>query len=184
MLSTQKSLRSDSAVVELVERWLADVVIAQQFCPFAAKPFAEDDVLVEVVRQEPPQQLEALARRLLQMSVHELPETSLLVFPADYDTFAAFQDLVEQAEHLAEELAPGQFQIAAFHPAYQFAHLPAGDAAHYIHRAPFAIVQLLRCKSLAFAKTLHDREALLVRNAEHARNLGAGFFRSFQVGGE
>ncbi len=165
---------------EAVDAWIRLVVIGQQFCPFAAIPYEQDDILLEDLPVDPVAGLQAVARRAEQMSSHELPETVLLVADAGHADFGDFVDFVGLAETLLEEHFPGLFTIATFHPDFQFGDMEPARATHWIHQSPAPILQLLRKKSLAFAKTQVDREALLQANEDRAAALGSDFFASFR----
>ena len=158
--------------------WLEHVVIAERFCPFAARPYRDDEVYLEALPPARDRALAVVYARAAQMDQHPSPETTLLVDAAgalgDFPTFVAFQTL---AEELLERHSPGAYVTAGFHPDYRFADLEPDEATHELHRSPYPVVQLLRRESVAFAKTHYDVPALLERNRRRARELGPDFFR-------
>ena len=156
------------------ERWIEDVVIAQSFCPYAEVPYAEEDVLIELLPVPPEAALAVVYRRARQMSSRTLPETTLLTAPVGLEDFAAFVDFQTLAEELLEREFPGSFVTASFHPSYTFADVEADSPVHRIHRSPYPVLQLLRQASTAFAKTRHDAAALLARNRTRAEQLWGG----------
>lgn len=160
-----------AAVRAATERWIEGVVIARSFCPFAAAPYAEDDVLLEALPGALDADLQAVYRRAAQMCDNALPETTLLLAPDAYASFESFLEFQSAAEALLDLEFPGRFVTASFHPAYTFAELDANSPVHRIHRAPYPTLQLLRQRSVAFAKTRHDVAAVLERNRERATEL-------------
>lgn len=152
-------------------------MIGQQFCPFAAQPYEEEEVLLELVPQDQAEALGVVYKRAAQMAAASLPATSLMVSPDGLREFSVFLAFLEAAELLIEEAFPDRFVTASFHPDYTFAGLPADDAGHWVHRSPYAVLQLLRREQVAFAKKHVDIPGLLLRNSTVAAELGAAFFR-------
>ena len=129
------------AAAHLVDAWIRGVVIGERFCPFAAEPYAEDDVLLEdLPGVAPAAALSTVARRAAQMASQPLPVTTLLVAEGGFASFEAFADFVAVAELALEEWHAGQFTVAWFHPDFRFGELPAEASAHYIHRSPYPIL--------------------------------------------
>ncbi len=154
-------------------------MIAQHLCPFAARPYADEDVLFEALPPDLAAALLAVYRRASQMSTAGVPATVLLIAASGLESFASFQDFQAAAETLLEEAFAGQFITASFHPAYTFAGHATRSSVHYLHRSPYPILQLLRQDQVAFAKTSVNLAALLGRNADVAESLGEGFFAQY-----
>ncbi len=166
-------------VLGLTRAWIEEVVIAHRLCPFAARPYDEDDVLLEILPLDRASALAAVYRRAAQMASAALPETTLLIGPAGLESLAAFGAFQETAERLLEESFPDVFVTASFHPRYTFAEVDPSDASHYVHRSPYPVLQLLRKGQVAFAKTRYDVAALLNRNSATAARLGSAFFERY-----
>ncbi len=170
--------KADDAALDATRAWVERVVIAHSLCPFAVVPYEADDVLFETLPTDPTAALSAIYRRASQMASGDLPETTLLIVVEGLSSFGDFMAFQEAAESLLAERFGAQFVTATFHPAYTFADTAVGDERHFLHRSPYPVVQLLRQRQVAFAKTHGDIPALLSRNSEVAKQLGNAYFRS------
>jgi len=139
-------------VIAQVERWLHDVVVGLNLCPFARKPLragqirftvseaTSNDVLLEELQDE----FEVLDRT----SMEEV-ETSLLILPTHLQDFHDYNFFLDEAERLLKRQGyEGIYQIASFHPHYQFAGTAPHDAENLTNRAPYPILHILREESL------------------------------------
>ncbi|WP_078084115.1 DUF1415 domain-containing protein [Microbulbifer mangrovi] len=139
-------------VIAQVERWLQDVVVGLNLCPFARKPLrarqirfvvsdaTSDEVLLEELQDE----FEVLDRT----SMEEV-ETSLLILPTHLQDFHDYNFFLNEAEWLLKRQGyEGIYQIASFHPHYQFADTAPEDVENLTNRAPYPILHLLREESL------------------------------------
>ncbi|MEL6255389.1 MAG: DUF1415 domain-containing protein [Bacteroidota bacterium] len=159
--------------------WIEKVVIAEQFCPFANVPFEQEKIRYWVLKgQSQEEHLEILVRELEHLNQHEEIETSLLIFPQALAEFEAYLDFLELAMELSVEQGyEGIFQIASFHPLYQFESTENTDASNYTNRSPYPMLHLLREESVDKAIELHpNTEAIPQRNIEHAQKLGSEHF--------
>ena len=69
----------------------------------------------------------------------------------------------------------GVYQLASFHPDYQFAGTEPEDAQNYTNRAPHPVLHLLRESSLEAAIASYpDAEQIPDRNIERLESLGRG----------
>lgn len=79
-------------------------------------------------------------------------ETTLLVLPKMFADFYDFNDFLSIANELLESNAwQGVYQLASFHPRYQFAGTEADDAENLTNVAPYPIVHILREQSVSEA---------------------------------
>lgn len=139
--------------------WLEQVVLGLNLCPFAHKPYR--DGTVRLVIADAQSDDEALARLVSELQrLDEVPtaelETTLLVFPYLWADFLAYNDFLDVADACLEALERlDQYQIASFHPHYQFADTAPEDAENLTNRAPFPILHLLREDSVSAAVARH-----------------------------
>ena len=108
------------------------------------------------------------------LNKHQEIETTLLILPEALTTFGHFNDFLGFAESLLEEMNfDGVFQLASFHPNYQFAGTKVDDAENFTNRAPYPILHILRESSLDRAVELHpNTEQIPLDNIQLMNKLG------------
>ncbi|MEE4639711.1 MAG: DUF1415 domain-containing protein [Wenzhouxiangella sp.] len=173
---------AQAAVLEATRRWLEEVVIGLNLCPFAGRPWREGRVRLRVSDAVSEQQLaEHLAEELmtLQQADPTERETTLLIHPHVLGDFLDYNDFLDLADAVLEDLSlDGILQIASFHPDYRFAEGPADDPAHCTNRSPYPMLHLLREASIECATArLPDPEAIYERNIKTMRELGVAGWR-------
>ena len=116
---------SAERVIAATRNWLAKAVIGLRLCPFAAVPFAREQIRYRVSEQR---SVDGLAQDLAQelLALHaadpEICETSLLIHPYVLNDFGDYNQFLGQADAALVALdLRGELQIASFHPDYQFA---------------------------------------------------------------
>ncbi len=145
-------LISHQQVSDQVDRWLQQVVIGLNLCPFALKPYKNKQIRLEVSDCTDEacllQQLQDEFHRLQQTEVAEL-ETTLLITPFMLNDFYDYNQFLDYVDALIDSNDwVGTFQVATFHPDYQFAGTQADDDENLTNRAPYPILHLLREESL------------------------------------
>ncbi len=135
-----------------VERWLQDVVIGLNLCPFAAKPQRKQQVRMSVSAARTEEQLlQDLHAELVLLddSTPERLETTLLIVANMLAEFADYNQFLNLADALLlQHDWQGQYQIASFHPNYQFAGTDSDDAENLTNRSPYPILHILREASI------------------------------------
>ena len=167
---------SKEAYQNNVINWLRTIVIGMNLCPFARKPF--ESSLVRIVCEEVVDEdaiLELVLSELLNLedtSASEV-ETTLIVLPKAYANFNDFNSLLYVLNNVLElEGFEGIFQIASFHPAYQFADTHIDDAENFTNRAPYPILHLIREDSLSAALDSHPNpDGIPDKNIRHLKSL-------------
>ena len=89
--------------------------------------------------------------------------------------FLDYNDFLNVADALIKEQGyAGEFQVASFHPGYQFAGTAADAAENYTNRSPYPTLHLLREESVE--RALHSYahpEEIPERNIRTLNSLGA-----------
>src|SRR6056297_1438880 len=165
------------AVVEATRRWLEKAVIGLNLCPFAGTPWRQGRVRFRVSDATSLQQLaEDLADELQTLNETDPAEceTTLLIHPGVLGDFLDYNDFLDIADGLLEQLElDGILQVASFHPDYRFADSAPGDPANCTNRSPWPMLHLLREASIEAAVANHpDPNAIYERNIETLRALG------------
>ena len=157
--------------------WLERVVIAHNLCPFARRPFEADLVRYAISPACRKEELLAELRDELDR-LHDTPaarlETTLLIHPGVLNDFLDFNDFLDIADALIEDLGYADlFQIASFHPDYRFAGTQPEGAENYTNRSPYPMLHLIRQASLnAALEHYPSPETIPQRNIEKLNELG------------
>lgn len=159
----------NAEIQQEVRRWLEEVVIGLNLCPFAHQPNKLGRIRIAVTEAADEESLlEALQDEmsLLDASEESEIETTLLVTPHmldDFEQYNAFFDLVDV--WLREFGWEGDYQVASFHPDYQFADTDPDDAGNLTNRSPWPVFHLIREASIDRALSSHpDVEGIPERN--------------------
>jgi len=137
-------------IIEQTKKWIADVVVACHFCPFAAQVINAQKVHYEVATDTAMEScLAAVLRELTRLDGGNMIETTFLIFPEGFALFDDFLGLVALAEQrLKQKRYNGIYQLASFHPLYRFTDSTENDAANYTNRSLYPMLHLLREASI------------------------------------
>jgi hypothetical protein len=167
----------EQTVIDATRRWVSDVVIGLNLCPFARRPFAAELIRYVVTSASVEAELlEALATELTALVAvpRSAVETTLLMHPNALADFLDYNDFLATADALVRELGlEGVVQIASFHPQYQFAGTKPNAVENFTNRSPYPMLHLLREESVSEVNC--DPESLAdipERNIETLRALG------------
>lgn len=171
------SLVDDATVADHTRRWLERAVIGLNLCPFARAPYTRGQVRIVVSDAS---DTEALALDLHAELEHlrdtdaATLETTLLVHPHVLQDFLDYNDFLDLADALLEDLElDGDVQVASFHPDYQFADAAPDAIENHTNRSPYPVLHLLREDSISRAvDAVPDTDAIYERNIATLRTLG------------
>jgi hypothetical protein len=115
-----------------------------------------------------------LNAELALMSQDDEIETTLLIHPHVLQDFDAYNQFLLLADALLKKMGlEGVYQIASFHPQYQFVDTAPDDVENYTNRSPYPMLHILREASLEFAIGNHpDVHRIPSRNIQLLRNMG------------
>lgn len=175
------------AVIAATRRWVERAVIGLNLCPFAKGVQAKGQVHYAVSQADEAQALLAdLKQALLELQACEADQrdTTLLIAPLAFPDFLDFNDFLGRADRLLRKMRlEDEFQIASFHPQFQFAEAAPGDISHFSNRAPYPILHLLREDSIDRAVAAFPDAALIYEhNMETLRALGHAGWQALDVG--
>jgi len=174
-------------VIAATQRWVERAVIGLNLCPFAKGVQAKGLVHYAVSEAGDAQALLVdLKQALLDLQAREPDrrDTTLLIAPSALPDFLDFNDFLDRASRLLRKMRlDGVFQIASFHPQFQFAEAAPNDISHFTNRAPYPILHLLREESIDRAVAAFPDAALIYeRNMETLRALGHAGWQALDVG--
>lgn len=140
-------------IITEVESWLDEAVIGLKLCPFAAKPRLEDKIRFHLVDCHSDKALLAeLADECVVLLNRDSIETTLLIVPDYLPKFEDFNQFLDLADRLLERMNwTGIFQIASFHPHFQFHDTEYDDRENWTNRSPYPVLHILRESSLSRA---------------------------------
>lgn len=178
----------DAAASEVVARtqaWLVHAVIGLNLCPFAKSVYVKNQIEYRVSAAVDAEALldDLLAAlQTLKEADPEVTDTTLLIHPSALQDFFAFNDFLALADAVLVSLRlVGVFQIASFHPDYQFADTGADDISNCTNRAPYPMLHLLRETSLDKATlSVPDADDIVERNIATLNQLGPEGWRQLQ----
>ena len=162
-------------VVQATRRWVQDVVIDLNLCPFARRELVNDRIRFSVSEADTEDALLAdLQRELLQLTDDDSIETTLLVHPAVLQAFHDYNDFLAVADGLIQLLdLEGTIQIASFHPDYRFADTEPDAVENTTNRSPYPMLHLLREASLERAIAAYpDTDEIPRRNIARVEAIG------------
>lgn len=181
LLAFNETVRQDTLA------WLERAVIGLNLCPFAKAVYVKGQVHVAVSAARTADAVNAdLRAELLALLAldAEVRDTTLLVLPQALPDFLDFNDFLDEADAVLDELDPdGDIQIASFHPDYQFGGTEPDDVTNYSNRSPYPILHLLREDSVERAvEAVPEAADIFERNMETLRALGAEGWAALDVG--
>lgn len=143
-----------------VARWLNEVVIGLNLCPFSGNPTRENRVRFfvsnatddEILLQDLQQEIELLDGK----PASEI-ETTLVIVPDHLQDFFDYNQFLNWANQLLKRNRwVGVYQLATFHPNYCFADAEPEDPENLTNRAPYPILHIIREASLENALQYYE----------------------------
>lgn len=173
-------MNNEELIIAQTKKWITDVVIGCNFCPFAAREVRRNSVHYIV---EPSADLEVCLQNFfdecVRMDDDETTETSFIIYANAFKNFEDYLDLVSLAETLIEkENYEGIYQVASFHPDYLFEDADENDAANFTNRSLYPMLHILREASIEAALEHYtDPEDIPERNMKFARTKGLVYMK-------
>ncbi len=163
-------------IIQSTQQWVESFVVELNLCPFAKRELINNRVrfsVTEAITEE--QLLETLQIELELLNNNTLIETTLLIHPRVLQDFYDYNQFLNFADSLLLEMElVGVYQIASFHPDYQFSDTNPEDVGNYTNRSPFPMLHILREESLEKAiDNYPDVDQIPSRNIELINSLGA-----------
>src|SRR5450756_316840 len=140
------------SIIAATQLWLEKAVIGLNLCPFAKAVHVRKQIRYVVSTAATPEALleELISElRTLQDADPEKIDTTLLIHPYVLNDFLDFNDFLDTVDIVTAEPEFGdEFQIASFHPQYQFAGTAPDDIENYTNCSPYPTLHLLREESV------------------------------------
>lgn len=169
-------MSQDSPVLSQSWDWLERVVIGLNLCPFAAKPHRNKQIKMQLCEAKSIDALldeVELALNHLNETPASVLDTTVLVIPHLLQDFFDYNDALDWVEDIIDQREwRGVFQIASFHPNYQFAGTAPDDPENLTNRAPYPMFHLIREASMTRAlASFPDHESIPERNIAKVESL-------------
>ena len=144
---------NNNNIISSVRRWLEEAVIGLNLCPFAKRELVNDRIrfsMSDATSEE--QLLSSLITELELLNKDDSIETTLLIHPGVLQNFYDYNEFLDVADGLLIEMdLEGIYQIASFHPDYQFADTDFDDVENFSNRSPYPLLHIIREESLELA---------------------------------
>lgn len=128
-------------------------------CPFAAEPWHAGQVRLVVSEAASEQQLlEDLRIEVVTLDEKDpkLLETTLRIIPSLLRRFDGYNQFLDLSDELFDTHGwTGCFQVASFHPDYQFQGTKLGDPENLTNRSPCPLLHVLRESTVSRALEEH-----------------------------
>lgn len=165
----------ENIITESVRQWVESFVVELNLCPFVKREWVNNRVRLfatNVVTEE--QLLEVLQTELELLNSDAAVETTLLIHPEVLQDFYDYNEFLNLADSLLIEMdLEGVYQIASFHPNYQFGGTDPDDVENCTNRSPYPMLHLLREDSLEKAIAKYpDVDQIPIRNIELMNSMG------------
>jgi len=165
----------ENIITESVRQWVESFVVELNLCPFVKREWVNNRVRLfatNVVTEE--QLLEVLQTELELLNSDAAVETTLLIHPKVLQDFYDYNEFLNLADSLLIEMdLEGVYQIASFHPNYQFGGTDPDDVENCTNRSPYPMLHLLREDSLEKAIAKYpDVDQIPIRNIELMNSMG------------
>lgn len=180
-------MTTDTDIISATQAWLEKAVIGLNLCPFAKAVHVKQQIRYVVSAATTPEALlEDLLNELraLEDADPEQIDTTLLIHPQVLNDFLDYNDFLDIADAAAAEPEfDDAFQIASFHPDYQFADTAPDDIGNYTNRSPYPTLHLLREVSIDRAvEAFPEAEQIYEKNMATLNELGLAGWKKLGVG--
>ncbi len=170
-------MTNNEIALKRTQNWLEDFVLGLNLCPFARHPFRNEKVHYVVYEGDNLENLTQIVVKELDFLNRVTPavvETTIIILLDALKDFDEYLDFLEVVEFVVEKLDMDvAFQIASFHPQYQFEGTDETDAENYTNRSPFPMLHLLREDSVTRAvEAFPEVGDIPARNIQTMNDLG------------
>ncbi len=165
----------DNEIIESVQRWVESFVVDMNLCPYAKRELIKNRVRFALSAAKTEEELLIALQAELEL-LHGDPaiETTLLIHAKVLQVFDDYNQFLSHTDDLLLQMGfEGVYQIASFHPHYQFGGTDPDDAENYTNRSPYPMLHIIREESIARAiADSPNAEQIPARNIELMNQLG------------
>ena len=173
-------MMTSEQIIDQTKKWIVDVVVNCNLCPFAAHVVKQQTIFYKVVTSIDQEVcLDSFVYEMQRLDNDESIETTFLIFPGTFEKFDDYLYLLSLAEKLLKRNGyEGIYQVASFHPLYLFANSDENDPANYTNRSIYPMLHLLREKSIDKAlEHYKSPDSIPERNINFTREKGLVYMK-------
>ena len=155
-------------VEQQVWQWLDDVVIGLNLCPFAKKPRINQQIKVFISNARSD---EALINDFMDELEFirdvdpEVTDTCVFVIPNMLSDFDSYLNYLALANMTVQQMGlEGEFQLASFHPKYQFEDTEPDDKENLTNTSPYPVIHIIREATVEKVLKLYPNPELIPEN--------------------
>ena len=139
--------------LQVTMNWVQTFVVNLNLCPFAGNSILNKKLSQRLILSASLEQI--LTELFLEVDLMEKNldlESSLVTVPNAPSNFKDYLDILEKANELLTISGfEGVYQLASFHPGYQFAGTTLDAAENFTNRSPYPVFHIIRESSLSKA---------------------------------
>lgn len=155
--------------------WIQAIVIPLNLCPFAKREMDNNRVRIEMSLATTFEEgIQSLIQEIEHLNATPSTGTTLLLLPYFLDDFLTYLDFVDLANEIMVQIGQQNvYQLATFHPKYQFHGTHVDDVTNYTNRSPYPMLHLLREDMLDSAIAYYgNTESIPANNIRCLQRLG------------
>ena len=171
----------DKQILAATQRWIKSIVLGLQLCPFAEQVVKDESLRYHITQAATDTALlTALNDELNYLDQNPSVATTLLIHPYVLTDFYIYNQFLDLVDLLLEQLdKTGVYQVASFHPDYQYAGTQPADIENYRNKSPYPMLHILREAGLDQAiNTFPDVEEIPPTNIKRLQALGLNKMQS------
>lgn len=161
---------NEDKIIESTKKWITDFVIKNNICPFAAKPFLNNEIAFSVL------QLQSGFNEILTSVLKEFSDdhflTSKFIILPELQSFDDFLEVFYFTEEVCADLEL-DLKLVAFHPSNTYEGSGKNNPVDFANRAPYPAIQFLRSQHLeSLSLTEKEKDDILENNASFLKKQG------------
>lgn len=136
-------------ITDTIHRWLEQIIIGLNLCPFAKAPYVENKVRLAITDAANERALkDAFIKEINYLDANPRKETTLLIAPY-FRNASEFNTVFEECEYLLiQKKLTDTYQIVSFHPLARMIGRPPDSPLNLVMMAPYPIIHILRTESV------------------------------------
>ncbi len=141
--------------LEVFSKWVRNIVISLNLCPFAKEPFEKNLIHFEVCHFSDPKEMrDSFVNLVVLMQDKKESEisNSFIIYPLASKIFEDFYDFYLKCVDLIEKIElKEEFQLVVFHPQFIFFGENPSNRINLVNRSPLPAIHILRVSEVATA---------------------------------